>query len=408
MLRLLWTATLAALGVAAAYWMLEPAEFSPGETVAAIRRRPMTRPGDDTAPAIEQIASQILSPSELGAALRQARPASPQSEAERARSAEALRGRLRVDVDPGDSAGPWTITLRATTDGDAARMAAIVNALAERYCQESQATAVAREEHAYRSAQKAAEQARKAAEQARQELDRRLDRSLRLAESNRAPQVAAARPRPGPAATVAEESAPRVEALRQLAELEAGRELLLERLLPAHPDVQAIEAEIEAARAQLGQLPPPAPERAGHAAEAGAEQEAADSLKQEVAQAAAAVAEQRRLLAQAEQHARQLDATERQMAERLLLYARDRVAHVSSPASVAPLRSMPSQGMRLAALSVALLAGWLACRSRPHRPAAFHDLHELAAATGVPIVGVLSAEGRRSKIPTSDRPSAAA
>ena len=79
MLRRLWAATLAVLGVAAAYWMLEPAEFSPGETVAAIRRRPMTRPGDDTAPAIEQIASQILSPSELGAALRQARPASPQS-----------------------------------------------------------------------------------------------------------------------------------------------------------------------------------------------------------------------------------------------------------------------------------------------------------------------------------------
>ena len=315
---------------------------------------------------------------------------------------------MRVDVDPGDSAGPWTITLRATTDGDAARMAAIVNALAERYCQESQATAVAREEHAYRAAQKAAEQARQAVEQARHELDRRLDRSLRLAESNRAPQVAAARPRPGPAATEAEESPSRVEALRQLAELEAGRELLLERLLPAHPDVQAIEAEIEAARAQLGQLQPPAPERAGHAAEAGAEQEAADSLKQEVAQAAAAVAEQRRLLSQAEQRAEQLDVAERQMAERLLLYARDRVAHVSPSASVAPLRSQLGQGMRLAALSVALFAGWLARRTRPRRPAAFHDLRELAAATGVPIVGVLSAEGQRLKAATRKPQPAAA
>ncbi|HEV7223486.1 MAG TPA: hypothetical protein VGN42_12345 [Pirellulales bacterium] len=265
--------------------------------------------------------------------------------------------------------------------------------------QEIRAVAVAREERSYRAAQKAAAQSREAVDQARGELDLRLERFVRLAASKRAKQAAPPQPLAPPARTEVEEPPARVEALRQLQELEAGRESLLERLLPAHPDVQAIEAEIEAARAQLSQLPPPPPEQADHApAQAGAEQEAADSLENEVAEAAAAVAEQRRSLSQAEQSARRLDAAERQAAERLPLYARDIIARASPPAPVASASSRPSRSTTLAALSVALLAGWLADRCRPRRSAAFHDVGELAAATGVPVVGVLSAAGGRSKI----------
>jgi hypothetical protein len=309
---------LAAMGAAGGFWILERPQDSPGETVAVIRRRPATQAGEDPALAIEQIASQILSPAQM---------------------------------------------------------------------------AVLREERSYHEAQAAADQARQAVKQAQQELDRRLDHFTRLAESARAKQADPPEPHSPSAATNTIELPLRAEAVRQLAELEAQRDALLERLLPAHPDVQAIDAEIEAAQARLSQFPREAP--ANTAPEPAV---AVDSLATEVAQAAAAIAEQQRSLSQAGDRARQVSSAERQTAERLLRCTRDRVASISSTAAVAPDRSKPNRQTTFAALSIALVAGWLAGRGRPSPASAFHEPGQLEAAIGVPVVGVLSADDRRSEI----------
>jgi hypothetical protein len=82
------------------------------------------------------------------------------------------------------------------------------------------------------------------------------------------------------------------------------------------------------------------------------------------------------------------------MAGRLLLCAQDRIATISSMASIASNGSKPYRQTAFAALAIALAMGWLAGRGRPSPSIAFHETSELEAATGVPVVAVLSAPSR--------------
>ena len=245
---------LAALGAASIAWLRWPAAFSMAgsEASAIVRERRSIRAGEDVASAIEQAAAEILSPAALMSALHKTADAKA-TEAMLAAEAEALRGRLRVDVNPGTGKQPWTISIRSASGEDAP----LINVLAEEYCRARQAAAVAEQQAAFHAARAATESARQSAEQSQRELDRQLDylaeRVAALSNRGAAPEGMAAAPSAS-LSTASEPSPNKEEMQRRIAELEAQRATLLEKLLPAHPEVQEVDSELESARAELQKL----------------------------------------------------------------------------------------------------------------------------------------------------------
>lgn len=389
---LLGRLTLAALGMALAIWILWPAVFShsPSDAVAFVREHRTLRHGEDIAAAIEQTASQLLSPAVLVEAMR--KTAGPFSTEEAlAAAAENLRGRLRVDVDPSAGKQPWTISIRSAAGEDAD----IVNALAEEYCRALQATAVAERMQAYQTAQAATERARQLAARSQIELDRQIDRLAERAKKSSQPRGASLAPTLSPPSGVSpandEPSQRRAEAQQRVAKLESQRAVLLERLLPAHPEVQAAESELETARAELNALPPAWPPATAMPTPPG-ESQPNPGLKREGDKAArelAALAARRKSYLQAAAHSSQLAAAERRAAEQALQRQQDEVVSMT-PAINAAFSSSGPEWKTVSLIGLFALLSFLALfLRREHPPELFQDVDELESALGVPLVGML-------------------
>lgn len=380
----LWGLLLAAFGAACVIWMLRPAVFSiaSSEALAIVRERRSIGEDEDVASAIEGVAGQILSPAALTGALRKTADAKATDEI-LAAVAEELRGRLRVDVDPGAGKQPWTISIRSASGEDAP----LVNVLAEEYCRARQAAALAEQQAAYHAAQAATESARRSADQSQQELDRELER---LAEqvgvlSQRRAALEDAKAQSGSAMPEAGEPSPRRGELQtQIAEFETQRATLLEKLLPAHPEVQEIDSELEAARAELEKLAEESPQ-AGPQADP-----SLPPKEDETDRILTDLAARRKSHSQASARAAQLVAAERQASEQALRRRQDEIVSMTPAPLSAPPTARPSWQALAPAGLLALLAVLALGRRRIASPDVFRDADELEAALGVPLVGMLA------------------
>jgi len=390
-----WVASLAFLAIGCAIGLLDRAVFSPAETVAVIRQRRALAPDEDAASAIEQIAGQILAPANLVAALRES--AEPQSEESLAAAAESLRRRLRVEVDPGAGRQPWTISIRCLAGQDGDGDAQIVNRLAESYAQARKSADVANRQRSYEAARTASQRAERLAEQSLRDFDRQIDRLPQLpAPPRRQPAarseaaVQARTESPHKSEISEQNSEQRAELELQRAELEARRSTMLERLLPAHPEVLAIDSEIETLLGRLNQLPPETP---SSPAEQQTEPDGAPLLTKEVpdAESKRALAElnsRRKSLADALSRASQFAAAERLAADQMLHNGQDEIIALS-PALPSSPPSRTNWSLVAITCSAGLLAGWAVGRWRQGPSDAFRDADELESALGVPLIGVL-------------------
>jgi hypothetical protein len=382
--RALWGLLLAAFGAASMIWLLGTFAFSNAgsEALAIVRERRSIREGEDVASAIEQAAGEILSPTALMSAMHKTADRNATDEV-LAAAAKELQGRLRVDVDPGAGKQPWTISIRSASGEDAG----LINVLAEDYCRARQSAAVAQQQAAYRAAQAATENARHSAEQSQQEFDRQLER---LAErvgalSNRSAASESMAADLNPSLPAASELSPRKEELKgRIAELEAQRTSLLEKLLPAHPEVQEVDSEIEAAQSELQNLAVESPL---------AEPQADVPLQpeeNETERLLAHLAARRKVLSHALAKASQLAVAEREASEQALRRRQDEIASMTPATLPAQPAARPGWQMLAPAGLIALLVILAAGRRRIAAADVFRDADELETALGIPLVGMLA------------------
>ena len=388
----LWGLAIAAAGVACAAKLLAPARLtsSAPETKVVIRERCTVEPGDNVAAAIDEMAGQILAPDALLDALRQSDMTLAGDKA-LAVAAEALRGRLRVDVSPGAVRQPWTISIRSAAPEDAAA----INALADEYRRRRQAATAAEQVEAWRVAAYATDRARQAAEQSRVALDRKIERLVRLAAENRSRPASP----PETASSVPTKSQHgNDEALQQFAELErrvaeldAERAALLERLLPAHPEVQSLEADLTAARAELNaaQAELPAPPSAPTTISQPNEAPPSDIANSEdaIIKSLADLSAKRKSFSRALARCNQLMAAERLLAEQAI--GQDPNISITPAANPAGERAAIDWPAIAMVGLFGVLVGGLLSRPRTNSPDVFRDSDELESALGVPLVGVL-------------------
>lgn len=352
------------------------------EASAIVRERRSIRAGEDVASAIEQAAAEILSPAALMSALHKTADAKA-TEAMLAAEAEALRGRLRVDVNPGTGKQPWTISIRSASGEDAP----LINVLAEEYCRARQAAAVAEQQAAFHAARAATESARQSAEQSQRELDRQLDylaeRVAALSNRGAAPEGMTAAPSAS-LSTASEPSPNKEEMQRRIAELETQRATLLEKLLPAHPEVQEVDSELESARAELQKLdeesPPVEPQ-----ADVPVQPE-----ENETERLLADLASRRKVLSHALAKASQLAAAERHASEHALRRGQGDIVSMTPAPLPAPATGRSGWLTLASAGLLALFVIWSFSRRRAAAPEVFRNADELEASLGVPLVGMLA------------------
>ena len=388
--RAFQVAVLTLLGIAFAFTARYWAAASPTETVAVIRQRRTLAKSEDPAVAIERITRQILSPASLVAALRDASP-SPLPDESLAAAAESLRSQLRVEVQPGAGRQPWIISIGCANGARERADVLIVNRLAENYAQASESAEMAQRKQAYEAARAASRRAAKWAEKSQREVDRQIDRLAQFVEVSRRSVSAAADQAAQPPPVENEGDEKHAELAAQLAELEARRLAMLERLLPAHPEVLALDVEIDALRAQTAQLPSPMPLPAAAPrikSDVGSSS-ATESIADELQQTWSELNSQRKVLADAMARSSQLAAVERLAAEQLQLRAHDEILTLSPPALSQPSAAHHLWAFAAVACLAGLLAGSTWGRPKPRASDAFHDAEELELALGVPLVGVL-------------------
>lgn len=393
------TAALGAFGLYAA-WASQH-NFS-GVIAAVVRMRRIERPGEDVALAVDQIASQILSPGNIKESIRNSAVGEGiRTDQELAEQTERWRGRLRVDVEPSDGKQPWTISVRADSAEKPEEAASLVNAVAEIFLRSRREAAVAEAAAVLRTANARSDKVRQDAIRARHVLDELVDHCLKaLTASEQAtpgadPAAERARAETAGSSPANATPDPSRQLSRELAELEARRAALLERLLPAHPDVQAIEREIVETRERSDRLSPqtPLPDIRSESVDNASASPSAkinESVPSPKAETAAKIQHQRQALAQLETQLAADIAAERQ-AEGLLTQAQtDEFARVQE----ASVNSQSDHAFRMPlAISISLLGaacGWMLARWTDRRSNAFTDVDQIEAALGLPVIGSLS------------------
>jgi hypothetical protein len=166
--------------------------------------------------------------------------------------------------------------------------------------------------------------------------------------------------------------------------LEAQRATLLEKLLPAHPEVQEVDSELKAARAELQKLADESPP-AGPQADP-----SLPPKKDETDRILADLAARRKSHSQASARAAQLVAAERQASEQALRRRQDEIVSLTPALLSAPQSTRPGWPALACAGLLALLAVLALGRRRIASPDVFRDADELEAALGIPLVGMLA------------------
>lgn len=398
--RALASAVLLALAVYAAYRAWNMPGRAAHEAVATVYERRTLQPGEDEGLAIDRIASEILSPANL----REAILASARDEAQRAAAplaqlVERWRSQLRVEVSPAEGKRPWTISIRSSAASASDDATARVNAIAAQYCRNRQLAASAEPREAFRQTWTELEKARQAAAAMRRQLDAEVEALAKLAEAPTAPTTSEEETGDQAAAAEAERSnlaRQRQELTEAISELETRRLSLLERLMPAHPDVMEIDDEISQARARLKRLPPEAPSPADHPLRLTESPRApvapsTAAMGEEVAKRVAEVRKLRQSVAEAESNVDRA-ASKAQIAWERLAQAETAQVAWMTPATPEPLS--PSNSDWPIAAAIAALGGialWLATSRGRRDDDVIHNAAELEAVLGFPVIGSLSA-----------------
>ena len=396
----------AALGAFGLYAASASQHSSSGSIAAVVRMRRIERPGEDVALAVDQVASQILSPGNIRESIRNSAVGEGiRSDQELAEQTERWRGRLRVDVEPSDGKQPWTISVQADAAEKPEEAASLVNAVAEVFLRSSREAAGAEAAAVLRTANAQSDKARQKAILLRHELDELVDNCLEAMTAgeqaapvtNRAAEPAHAETAESSPANGELSSAPDPsrQLSRELAELEARRAALLERLLPAHPDVQAIEREIVDTRERLDRLPPPTPlpdmgSEFGNATATPPATKISEIISSQTAETTAKIQQQRQALARIETQLAADIAAERRAEELLMQAQMDDYSRVQQ----ATVDSQPAHAFRMPlAVLLSLLSaacGWLLARWTDRRSSTFTHVDQIEAALGLPVIGSLS------------------
>ncbi len=358
-----------------------PAE--PAAPVAVVRQ---TAGGGDW----EIAAAQLLTVEQLSRALRESQFPAAQGIADMALAevAERVRSNLRVDLAPGGRGAPPTATIRWIGDRGTPGAAALMNWLAHHFVDIRQTDRIAAAEQTHRAA---AAKLREATEDVRA-ADQSFQRALADAGRSEGRDLPATPPTieepslESAAATPAgARPARRAQLQSQLAELEAQRSALAERLMPAHPEMKALDTQIASLRAKLADtaaletpgdvaLPPPP---AGEASKDAAPHWAGLHRQWQ------AVATARR------QHETAL-AAERAAWEWLTRSKSGEPVEIV-PASPAPSAAPEAGWWKSAATGLAAwLAGWLVLVCWPSPTAPLTTAEQVRRATRLPVIAVPS------------------
>ncbi|HEV3003794.1 MAG TPA: hypothetical protein VGX78_05005 [Pirellulales bacterium] len=163
-------------------------------------------------------------------------------------TADVVR-RLRITAETAPMTRRRTVTIRCLADESTPWAPALVNQLAKDYVASLRASVEARAADELASALADAAHAESEANSARASLDAWLAARLVATKAQGAAHAASQEDRGD-----STDPKPSVELLRQLKQLRARREALLERLMPRHPDVKAIDLEIGGVEKKIDQL----------------------------------------------------------------------------------------------------------------------------------------------------------
>lgn len=394
----LWTTDTA--GRSAAAWQAVALSFCAALVVLALASLAMRAgtPTESVAPAavvrqigggdLEIAAAKLLTIEQLSRALRDSRFPAVQGTAAMAlaEAAEQVRPNLRVDLAPGGRGVAPAATIRWIGDPNTPGAVELVNALAHRFSDVQRSDRMAAAEQTRQTAAAKLREATDAVHTAEQHFQRALrdagsEVSVVPGGSAATNQDAMELSAPGPSAA----SARRAELQSQLDELESQRNLLAERLMPAHPEMRAIDTQIASLRAKLADIanlettvdgalpPPPAREASPEGTQRGSG----------ILRTWEAVVNARR------QHEIAADE-ERAAWQRLVSSSLGEPIEII-PASLSP-PTMPERSWWKSAASTlaAWLAGWLVLMFWPAPTAPLTTAEQVRRATRLPVIAVPS------------------
>jgi hypothetical protein len=297
--------------------------------------------------------------------------------------------RLRIAAETAPLTNRRAITIRFLGDESSPWATALVNRLAGDYVASLQAGLEARAANELAAAEGATTEAERKTKVARASLDEWLDEHLLASKSKRRPNLADEDDtRDSPVGR------PGDDLRRQLSELQAKREALLDRLTLRHPDVKAIELEIADVRRNIDQRAPSAGEAAATPLRVRPRSDAEWSIAWD-----AATDRQWRTLGTA---ARDSDLRRREAAAKAgtaaqtLLRARSAQCAQVVPAGIAPAsEGRPVWKNFVVVVAVGLLAasaatwGWPKNANAVEPSPTIESAAEFEAEFGIPVVGVV-------------------
>lgn len=246
-------ALLAALGIGAAVFvaswlMLGTPDGDSGPTAATLQVR--STGAEPLEATIEASVAELLSPENIASAMQDARfPGTGNGRNVSITAIESVRERLRADIGVANEVGVQTTTIRWIGDPHQAGAARLVNILVHQLAaklpevqlrpHEAQSSAVQRE--------------LRAAEQAVDEANRRFESALVALRDILTSSTEPVRAQPI-ANVIAPSSAKDEDTVLQrqrLADLEARRQTLAERLMPEHPEMKALDERIDQLRSSV-------------------------------------------------------------------------------------------------------------------------------------------------------------
>lgn len=207
---------------------------------------------------LEIAAARLLTIEQLSMALRESRFPAVQrlADVSLAEAAEQVRPNLRVDIDPGGRGAPPTATIRWIGDTSTPGAVMLVNWLAQHFNDAPQAERIAAAEQSHLAAAAKLREASDAVVTAENNFQQTLAKAELpqiddLSNTRRTTDAEAIEPAIGPPLGAGR----RAQLQAQLDELESQRSSLAERLMPAHPEMRALDTQIAGVRAKLAEAP---------------------------------------------------------------------------------------------------------------------------------------------------------
>lgn len=338
---------------------------------------------------LEIAAARLLTIEQLSRALRESRFPAVQAIADvsLAEAAEQVRPNLRVDIDPGERGSAPAVTIRWIGDPSTPGAVPLVNWLAQHFNDAPQAERVAAAEQSHQAAATKLREASDAVATAENGFERALaDAELPetedLPNTRRTIDADAMEPARGSPSGALRQA----QLQAQLDELESQRSSLAERLMPAHPEMRALDAQIAAVHAKLGDVPvpenPPAAAPAPPAPPHDSPYGSASSFSD--------IGRQWEAVRTAQRHHDSAAGEERLAWERLTHSRAGRSIEVV-PASLARPSGPTVAWWRAAAAGLAgWLAGWIVLVLWPSPTAPLTTTEQVRRATRLPVIAVPS------------------